>query len=77
MVTNNGSKVFGKRKYRLSLVFICGTIISLDALIWAGKIDGSVYTSGLNVAGLALATYLGVNAAGAAIQKFGKKYDNK
>ena len=73
MVTNNGPAVTGKRKYSLALIFICGTIISLDALVWAGKIDGSVYTSGLNVAGLALATYLGVNAVGAGIQKFGKK----
>jgi hypothetical protein len=66
-------KAFIEQEQKMALVFILGTIISIDVLIWAGKIDGSVYTSGLNAAGLALAAYLGVNAAGAAINKFGKK----
>ena len=68
--------MLGKRKLAATIIFSCGCLLSCTLLVWAGKISGTEYTSGLSTAGFAVMAYLGANAAGAAIQKFGKNGGN-
>jgi hypothetical protein len=71
-MADNGT-IHGKRKLYATLVYCLGSIGIGSILVSIGKIDGAEYISGLGTAQYVVMTYLGVNAAGAAIQKLGKK----
>ena len=73
MVTNNGSKIIGKRKLTAVVLYTVGVFVIGSGLVASGKITGQEFISALDAAKYVIISYLGVNAAGAAIQKFGKK----
>ena len=74
-MANNG--IQGKRKLYATLVYCLGSIGIGSVLVSFGKISGAEYVQGLTTAQYVVIAYLGVNAAGAAIQKFGKNGGNK
>ncbi|MCK5020714.1 MAG: hypothetical protein KAS32_27080 [Candidatus Peribacteraceae bacterium] len=73
METNNGSKIHGKRKLIAVVLYTCGVFVIGSGLVAASKITGQEFISALGAAKYVVIAYLGVNAAGAAINKFGKK----
>ena len=73
MVTNNGSKIIGKRKLTAVVLYTVGIFVIGSGLVASGKITGQEFISALDAAKYVVMCYLGVNAVGAAVQKFGKK----
>ena len=73
MVTNNGSKIHGKRKLTAVVLYTVGVFAIGSGLVASGKISGAEFISALDAAKYVVIAYLGVNAVGAGIQKFGKK----
>jgi hypothetical protein len=73
METNNGSKITGKRKLVAVVLYTAGVLSIGSYLVATAKITGQEFVSALDAAKYVVIAYLGVNAAGAAIQKFGKK----
>ena len=73
METNNGSKIVGKRKLAAVVLYTAGVLVIGSYLVATAKISGQEFVSALDAAKYVVIAYLGVNAAGAAIQKFGKK----
>ena len=73
METNNGSKIVGKRKLTAVVLYTVGVFIIGSGLVASSKISGAEFISALDTASYVVMTYLGVNAIGAGIQKFGKK----
>ena len=68
----NGT-IMGKRKLYATLAYVAGAFIVGGCLVSFGKITGTEFVSTLDAAKYVVIAYLGVNAAGAAINKFGKK----
>lgn len=73
MVTNNGSKIHGKRKLIAVVLYTVGVFVIGSGLVATGKISGQEFIAALDAAKYVVIAYLGVNAVGAAVQKFGKK----
>jgi hypothetical protein len=73
METNNGSKITGKRKLVAVVLYTAGVLSIGSYLVATAKITGQEFVSALDAAKYVVIAYLGVNAAGAAINKFGKK----
>ena len=73
METNNGSKIHGKRKLIAVVLYTVGVLVIGSGLVASGKITGQEFISALDSAQYVVMCYLGVNAVGAAVQKFGKK----
>jgi hypothetical protein len=70
-MANNG--IQGKRKLYATLVYCLGSVGIGSLLVSLGKISGAEYIQGLSTAQYVVMAYLGANAIGAGIQKFGKK----
>ena len=77
METNNGSKIIGKRKLTAVVLYTCGVFVICSGLVASGKITGQEFISALDTASYVVMCYLGVNAVGAAVNKFGKKGSDK
>ena len=73
METNNGSKIHGKRKLIAVVLYTVGVFVIGSGLVATGKISGQEFIAALDAAKYVVMCYLGVNAVGAAVQKFGKK----
>jgi hypothetical protein len=68
----DGTAVHGKRKLIATLAYTIGSFVIGSVLVTYGKLDGAEYVSILDAAKYVVIAYLGINAAGAAIHKFGK-----
>lgn len=71
MVIGNGA-IQGKRKLIATCLYTIGCLSISSILVAVGKISGQEFISALGTAQYVTLGYLGVNAVGAAVQRFGK-----
>ena len=64
MENNNGSKIFGKRKFAAVLVFTAGYFVIWSLLLRDGTLSGQEYIEGLSTTSYVVMAYLGVNVLG-------------
>ena len=77
MESNNGSAFTGKRKFIAACLYTLVAFVIGAGLVAYGKITGAEFVNTMDAAKYVVIAYLGINAAGAAIHKFGKNGGDK